>query len=246
MSGSRQENTEQNPFTRPGFITSAALILAIVAAGIVIFFVPRGSTEAQPQGNPAAPDATGSSAPASGLEESICGLPESDSTALGVAPKTTWVLQHGMAVPSDPSTVGPGTTDSNGLKSCFAHSPAGALYSAANIWATSFYGDATLVYQDLTADSPARDAALQAIKAGNEIGGGSAPKMQIQGFIIRSYSPRTAVVDLAVKTETGALGSLSASLVWEKGDWKLEPPAAGGNPFRQIPDMGSYIPWAGV
>jgi hypothetical protein len=54
------------------------------------------------------------------------------------------------------------------------------------------------------------------------------------------------VVDLAVKTETGALGSLSASLVWEKGDWKLELPAAGGSPFKQISDLVSYIPWAGV
>jgi hypothetical protein len=246
MSESTQENTEQNPFTRPGFIISAALVLAIVAAALIIFLLPKGTPQAEPVSTATPPASTNSATATSGADESICGLPSSDSTALGAAPKSTWVLANGMAIPSDPSTAGPGTTNANGLKTCFAHSPTGALYSAANIWATSFYGDAKLVYKDLAADGPTRDAALKAIEAGTEIGGGSTPKMQIEGFVIRSYSAQMAVVDLAVKTETGTLGSLAASLVWEKGDWKLQLPAAGGSPFKQIADMGSYIPWSGV
>jgi hypothetical protein len=251
MSGSTQENTEQNPFTRPGFIISAALILAILAAGVIIFLLPKETPQAQPAAaSSAAPSpissATASSTPSSSSEESICGLPGSDNTALGAAPKSTWTLLGTMAVPSDPATVGPGTVGANGLKSCFAHSPEGALYATANIWAASFNGYANQVYTDLAADSPSRDKALQAIKEGKELGGSNAPKVQIAGFILHSYTPEAAVVELALKSEDGGLGALATSLVWEKGDWKLDIPAAGGGTVRQISDLSSYIPWSGV
>lgn len=246
MSESAHETTEQNPFTKPGFIISAALILALIAAVALIFLIPKGNSEEQPIATTPNPPATASATKPTDTSKSICGLPDSTETALGAAPKTEWELVGTMAVPTDPKTTGPGTVRANGLKSCFAHSPTGALYATANIWATAFYGDANLVYQDLTIEGPARDAALKAITSGQDVGGGTAPKMQIQGFIIRRYTPNAAVVDLAVRTETGAIGSLSTSLVWQEGDWKLDIPAAGGNPFKQIPDSSSYIPWAGV
>lgn len=247
MSDSTQETAERNPFTRPGSILAAVLVLALVAAVIVIFLVPKGASPADAAPTSAtSPAVTSTTAKASGSDQSVCGLPSSTDTALGTAPKSPWGLIGTMAVPTDPATVGPGTTSGNGLKSCFAHSPTGALYAAANIWATSFYGNPKLVYQDLTADSPTRDLALKAIKNGQQVGGGTGPKIQIQGFIVRTYSPKAAVVDLAVKTDTGAIGSLATSLVWENGDWKLDLPAAGGTPFRQLSDLSGYISWAGV
>lgn len=246
MSESTQSTTEQNPFTRPAFIISAALVLALVAAVLVIFLIPKSSSGEQPAAAEPTASSTASSTPSGATGKSICGLPGRTETALGTAPKTTWDLLGTMAVPSDPKTVGPGTVGADGLRSCFAQSPTGALYATANIWASSFNGYAKQVYQELAADSPSRDKAVQAIKEGKDVSGGTSPKVQIAGFIVHSYTPDSAVVELAIKSSDGGYGALSTSLLWEDGDWKLDIPPAGGGAVRQLSDLSSFIPWAGV
>lgn len=248
MSQSPESMPESNPFTKPGFIIGAALVLALVAGAMVIFLVPKGESEAAP---PPAPSGTGSPAASSSSapsddDGSVCGLPSSNDKALGTAPEANWELLGTMAVPSDPLTVGPGREANNGLKSCFAQSPTGALYAAVNVWASSFNGYAEQVYLDLSADSPSRDKAVQAIEDGQDVGGGASPKVQIAGFILHSYSPDAAVVELAIKSEDGGYGAIATSLLWEDGDWKLDIPAAGGGEVRQISDLSSFIPWSGL
>jgi hypothetical protein len=247
MSQSTESTTESNPFTKPGFIIAAALVVALIAAAAVIFLLPKGQGNAQPAPSPAESGSSATAAPSasSGAGKSVCGLPGSKETALGAAPKSKWELLGSMAVPADPSRVGPGTVGTDGLRSCFAQSPTGALYATANIWASSFNGYAKQVYLKLAADSPSRDKAVQAIKEGKDVGGTS-PKVQIAGFIIHSYTPESAVVELAIKSNDGGYGALSTSLLWEDGDWKLDMPAAGGGAVRQISDLSSFIPWAGV
>jgi hypothetical protein len=248
MSQSTESTTESNPFTKPGFIIAAALVVALIAAAVVIFLLPKGQDPAQPAPGTAAAanPATASPSATAVAGKSVCGLPGSKETALGAAPKSNWDLLGTMAVPSDPSTAGPGTVGKDGLRSCFAQSPTGALYATANIWAASFNGYAKQVYLELSADSPSRDKAVQAIKEGKDFGGGTSPKVQIAGFIIHSYTPGTAVVELAIKSADGGYGAFSTSLLWEDGDWKLDIPAAGGGAVRQIRDLSSFIPWAGV
>lgn len=248
MSQSAESTTESNPFTKPGFIIAAALVVALIAATFVIFLLPKGQGNAQPATSASEPgnSATASPSASTGAGKSVCGLPSSKETALGTAPKSKWDLLGTMAVPSDPSTVGPGKVDTDGLRSCFAQSPTGALYATANIWASSFNGYAKQVYLELAADSPSRDKAVQAINAGKDVGGGTSPKVQIAGFIIHSYAPEAAVVELALKSADGGYGALSTSLLWEDGDWKLDIPPAGGGAVRQISDLSSFIPWAGI
>ena len=58
MSQSTESTTESNPFTKPGFIIAAALVVALIAAAVVIFLLPKGQDTAQPApalGGPAAP-----------------------------------------------------------------------------------------------------------------------------------------------------------------------------------------------
>ncbi len=246
MSQSTESTTESNPFTKPGFIIAAALVVALIAAAVVIFLIPKGQGNAQPAPTESSSSATASPSASSGSGKSVCGLPASKETALGTAPKSKWELVGTMAVPADPSTAGPGTVGKDSLRSCFAQSPTGALYATANIWAASFNGSAKQVYLELAADSPTRDKAVKAINEGKDVGGGSSPKLQIAGFIMHSYTPTAAVVELAFKTADGEYGALSTSLLWEDGDWKLDMPAAGGGTVRQISDLSSFIPWAGV
>lgn len=247
MSQSTESTTESNPFTKPGFILAAALVVALIAAALVIFLLPKGqdNTHAAPPPAESGSPATSSPSASAMAGKSVCGLPGSKDTALGAAPKSKWELLGSMAVPTDPSTAGPGTVGTDGLRSCFAQSPTGALYSTANIWAASFNGYAKQVYLKLAADSPTRDKAVQAIQEGKDVGGTS-PKVQFAGFIIHSYTPTAAVVELAFKSADGGYGAISTSLLWEGGDWKLDMPAAGGSAVRQISDLSSFIPWAGV
>ncbi|MFJ5978432.1 hypothetical protein [Pseudarthrobacter oxydans] len=246
MSQSTESTTESNPFTKPGFIIAAALVVALIAATIVIFLLPKGQGNAQPA--PAESSSTAAVSPSASAEtgESVCGLPGSNETALGAAPQSKWELLGTMAVPTDPSAAGPGTVGTDGLRSCFAQSPTGALYATANMWASSFNGYAKQLYLELSADSPSRDKAVQAIKEGKDVGGGTSPKVQIAGFMIHSYTPEAAVVELAFKTADGGYGAISTSLLWEDGDWKLDIPPAGGGAVRQISDLSSFIRWAGV
>lgn len=245
MSQSTENTTDSNPFTKPGFIIAAALVIALIAATIVIFLLPKGQGNAQPAPTESTSPATANPSASAASGKSACGLPASKETALGSAPKSKWELVGTMAVPTDPSVAGPGTAE-DGLRSCFAQSPTGALYATANIWAASFNGYAKQVYLELAADSPTRDKAVQAIKDGKDVGGGSSPNIQIAGFIIHSYTPTAAVVELALRTSDGGYGTLSTSLLWEEGDWKLDMPAAGGGTVRQISDLSAFIPWAGV
>ncbi|MET3937139.1 hypothetical protein [Arthrobacter sp. OAP107] len=245
MSQSPESSTDSNPFTKPGFIIAAALVVALIAAAAVIFLLPKGQGNAQPAPTQASSAPAGPSKPTAS-NESACGLPASKDTALGTAPRSKWELVGTMAVPTDPSTAGPGKVGKDGLRSCFAQSPTGALYATANIWAASFNGYAEQVYLELSADSPTRDKAVQAIREGKDVGGGTSPNVQIAGFIIHSYTPEAAVVELAIKSSDGGYGAFSTSLLWENGDWKMDIPAAGGNGVRQISDLSSFIPWAGV
>lgn len=247
MSDSSHDKNDRNPFTRPPFILSAALIVALIAAVAVIAFLPHGDDE--PDARTAAPTNSAPNSTTTAPEEtpnSVCGLPGNDKTALGAAPESDWELVGTMAVPSAPETSGPGVTDESGFRSCFAQTPAGALHAAANIWATGFFGDPAKLYQELAADSSVRDQALEAIGGGEEVGSQNVPGMQIRGFILRSYTDQEATVDIAVETENGSFGSLPTPLVWENGDWKINLPPTGNTGLRQLQNLNDYIRWGEV
>lgn len=245
MSQSTESTTESNPFTKPGFIIAAALVVALIAATIVIFLLPKGQGNAQPAPAPAESSSTAEASPsASAAGESICGLPATSETALGSAPETKWELVGTMAAPTDPK-VGPGKTDDQGIRSCFAHTPTGALYAAVNLWALgSDPSKERAIAEQLAAKGPGRDAG---IKAPQTAVPASSVKIQIAGFNV-SYTANQAVVELAFKADNGALASVRTTLLWQDGDWKGVV-ADNGAPLeepRQIRDLSSFIPWSGA
>ncbi len=250
MSESTQSTTERSPFTRPGFIISAALIVAMIAAVVVIFFLPKGDA-AQPA--PASsPDSasTASTNSSDTAEKSVCGLPSSSETALGAAPKSTWTLIGKMAAPTDPQTVGPGVTDGDGFRSCFAHSPTGALYAAANLVALGSSGD-SMVNQKMTdrllIPGPGRDIAMAESKT-MPSSANSNTSVQFRGFVIKSYSRTAANVDIAFQTSAGVLGHAVLPMEWADADWKLAIADSGQliNDITALSDLGTFIPWSGA
>jgi hypothetical protein len=241
MTEPAETNEDQNPLTKPKFIISAVVVAIIVALGIILAILPKG-------GGVAAPTASSSNSPSSstpsspGPAASVCGLPDGDQSKPATAPADTkWELIGKVAAPTSPERYGPGTTAANGLRSCFAHSPTGALYAAANVTTLSAIGKTRLVLENLAVPSPERDALLKQPEPAS-----STATPQLAGFALRSYSSDTAVVDLAYKGDNGAYVSIPVPLRWDAGDWKIIVPATGSTGAGQIPDLSGYVPWAGV
>lgn len=245
MSQSTESTTESNPLTRPGFIVAAALVVTLLAAGIVIFLLPKGQSDAQPAPPTHGTGSTPAASPsASAADSSVCGLPTAPETSLGAAPETKWELVGTMAAPTDPQ-IGPGKTDAQGIRSCFAHTPKGALFAAVNLWALgSDPSKERAIAEQLAAEGPGREAGM---KAPQTQAPASAVKIQIAGFNL-SYTANQAVVDLAFKADTGALASVRTTLLWQDGDWKGVV-ADNGAPLeepRQVRDLSGFIPWSGA
>jgi hypothetical protein len=251
MSQSTESTTESNPFTKPGFIIAAALVVALIAATLVIFLLPKGQDNAQPA--PASSPDSASAAPTKSADaagKSICGLPSSTETALGTAPKSKWELVGKMAVPIDPKTSGPGVTDEDGFRSCFANSPTGALYAAVNVGALGSAGSPQLevkLADKLLVPGMGRDAAMKEA-ASSSVSSGSDTTIQVKGFSIKSYTASEANVDLAFETNKGVLVHTVLSMRWMDGDWKVKP-ADDGVTFSdvsQLSDLSGFILWSGV
>jgi hypothetical protein len=237
------ENEDQNPLTRPKFIISAVVVAIIAALGIILALVPRG--DGTPQTEPAPAGAGSSSAqPTPTLDASVCGLPSGEQAKPATAPaETKWELVGKIAAPTSPKQFGPGRTEANGLRSCFAHSPTGALYAGANVLALASSGRNDLVLRYLTVDSPERNKMLSSSVPADTSGG---PSVQLAGFRFSDYSGDRAVVEYGFKASNGTFGSLPVVLQWSGGDWKAVPPASGQPEGKQLADLNGFIPWAGV
>ena len=250
MSQSTESTTESNPFTKPGFIIAAALVVALIAAAVVIFLLPNGQGNAQPA--PASSGSSNSASPSAsaGPGKSVCGLSASSETALGTAPDTKWVLVGKMATPTEPETFGPGVTDKDGFRSCFSRSPTGALYSAVNLVAlgSSKSPEMNVKLADkMMVPGTGRDAARKQA-ATLDTSTGPNESIQVKGFILKSYTPTDANVDIAFQTPAGGFVHAVLPLQWVDGDWKVKVSDTGQliNEVAAVRDLSGFIPWSGV
>jgi hypothetical protein len=155
-----------------------------------------------------------------------------------------------MATPTDPDTHGPGVTDSDGFRSCFAQSPTGALYAAVNMVALSSADSQVLntkVTDRLLVPGPGRDIAMKD-SATSLTSTGTDTTVQIRGFLIKAYAATEADVDLAFETRNGILAHTVLPLRWMDGDWKAKVSDEGNliNEITQLSDLSAFIPWSGV
>ena len=240
------EESSPSPFTRPGFLASAALLAAIVVMAIVVLTTGGGDDPA--------PDPVAAPAPAPTQDEpvsetdagaSTCGLPDGDPNVPVIAPPTDWRLVGTVAAPSNPDTFGPGLVD-DGLPSCYQHSPVGALYAAANFIAATGTNDLRArAVDDLTAQGAGRNRALELVEEDpviEEPGGA-----QIAGFSFINYSEDRALVDIAFSLG-GGTARAPLALVWMDGDWLVDLPPTG-DPYtaiESVPDLTGYVPWSGT
>ena len=252
MAGNTGEGEdERSPWTRPAFVASAAVVLMIVVLGLALLVsAPGGTGESAPDANaPAGRDPTGS-VPATPTSASACGLP-GGSARVTKAPAVSWELAGKIAVPTAPRTAGPGV-EKNGLRSCFARSPLGALFAAVNAIAMTASDEQRGPFiRSSVAAGVGRKRAL-AVLEDTPTNEGSDTVLQVAGFQVVDYSRFSAVIDLAlriVSRDRTGLVHVPVALRWEQGDWKLAVPDTG-LPFdamTRIPSLGDdYIAWSGA
>lgn len=240
--------SEQNPFASRRFILAAVIIGVIVLCAIILLVSNLAGRHSTPSAQPTGP-ATSTTTPSAATDPdpSVCGLTGFEKTSsLTQAPKSNWQLVGTIAAPTDPKGSGPGKIGTDGFRSCYAHTAAGALYAAANFVALGSDATTRSMLASLVAPGAGRDA-VEA-QNGESNPNSSGYRAQIAGFNLNSYDAKNAVIDLALNYSDGQLVSMVLKLTWVEGDWKLVLDNSGNLPIPPAPlqNLGGYTPWSGA
>lgn len=247
MTEPAETNEAQNPLTKPKFIISAVVVALLVALGLIFALTPREGGTATPTTAPNNSPSATSSQSSTSSSASVCGLPAGDqSKPAGPPADTKWELVGKFAAPTSPQQYGPGQTAANGLRSCFAHSPTGALYAGSNLIILGSSGRSGILAQHLVAEGPERNEMLNAADTATPPQTSGPAPFQLAGFKITDYTGDRAVIDYGVTAANGSVGSFSIVMQWQDGDWKWAPPTTGHPESRQLSDLNGFISWAGV
>ncbi|MEJ7831578.1 MAG: hypothetical protein WKF79_01570 [Nocardioides sp.] len=197
----------EGTWQRRGIVTAAVLLVLVLGGGVAYLAGPFGGDDSTANGgDPSEPPSS-----------SRCGLPDGDQTIPTTPPETDWIDVDGMATPIS-DTYGP-AEDEDGVHSCFARNPTGALL-AGTIFLADRENAAITSSQDLlesrAAPGNGLDYALSLPEGSAEPG----PAGQVAGFRYLSYSPEKATYELVVQTTgTAKLLAIVTSVEWTQGDW---------------------------
>lgn len=246
---------------------ASALVVLVVVVGLVAVLVTRDDRPAKdttasstpgpssaPSGSTTAADpsastnvsssstTTADTVPTSAAwpEAGCNGTPGSGAPAQAGLLAVSWEPVGAVSLPSS-KVLGP--TKVNGpVRSCFNHSPGGAVMAAANI--TGSLGSTTY-RQVLTAQmtaGPGRDQTIS--KAAQDAVTDTGERGQLNGYKIGACTPAACNVSLAIQGR-GIWVQQDVSLVWHNGDWYLNgqvPLASGGLLPNGLPP--GWVAWS--
>lgn len=253
MAGTEEE-TESVWWAAPKFVVSAVAVILLVIAGIILFVVvgnDEQSDAAPPAQTPATSSSTSSTPTAEvASEESVCGLGATGGTTLTAAPTDVeWEFLGGIAAPKS-TEHGPGVVDEQtGVRSCYSHTPEGALLSLAGRIAASGDGELLLnTTEALSLDGPGKDVAVRLVQNRLDEGTSTSPPIEIAGFRLLSYSDDQATVEIVGSVDTGTellYITSSAIMTWHEGDWyiRYNDDGSSGPVEGRVSDLSGYVPW---
>jgi hypothetical protein len=244
---------KKSPWAQPGFIAAAVVVALLVVLGVIL--VMTGGDDGSPATDAAKPTPPLVATSPADADASVCGLAPGTQVIPDSPPKAAWQLRGTIAVPTSRDGFGP-RRFRDGVPSCFAHSPTGALFATANVYAALSVAshrsedEQIAALKAMAAPGPGVEAAT-ARRGGDPPSADSSAGVQVAGFNIVRYEPSSAAVDLAFRVDrAGASGYVHATstLRWHRGDWKIVL-SQDGRPFdsmQQIPDLTGYVSWSGV
>ncbi|HET6295340.1 MAG TPA: hypothetical protein VFG33_18285 [Kribbella sp.] len=225
-----------------GFIASAIVVGAVVVC-VVVWLVAGGggnNPTAQPPASPDTvepteqPTSQPTGPPATPGEPTTRPTPPPVNTGTGgcknktpdlripraAPPAVSWQFETDMLIPLQ-AQGGPASTDATGLRSCFAHSPTGAVLAAMVTLGQIRNPDLTeSVLRSRIAPGVGRTRALSEVRS-SPTPRNSGETSQFTGFKVIDYLPDRAIVSIAVRLDAQKVASLPVTLLWSGGDWKL-------------------------
>lgn len=251
------EADERSPWTRPAFIVSGTVVALLVVLALVLALTGPSGDPGPGRGAAPAPAAPSHSAPSPGTpsskaaSDSVCGLSAGDQSVPSSPPPTTWKLIGSTAAPSS-EAAGPGTV-TEGVRTCFAHNPVGALFAAATFSAetTAPQVSKAQLAKATIASGPGKSAAVRSARKADAGDPDTTLVFQFAGYRFLDYSPDRATLELVWRITSGpnagALSAVPYTVAWEDGDWKITVSADGEVPSgNSVPDLSGYVPWSGA
>ncbi|TCO24625.1 hypothetical protein EV652_108157 [Kribbella steppae] len=228
-----------------GFIASAIVVGAVVVCLLVWFFArdtgtpttqPTTSPTAvvpteQPTDEPSVPPATPTDEPTSTSTPTPSGPPTPGSGGCKlknpnqkiprVAPTAvSWQFEADMLIPLQQEG-GPAVMDRTGVRSCFAHSPTGAVLAAmvtlGQIRNPALTDD---VLATRIAPGPGRNLAISEARV-SRTPRNEGDVAQFTAFKVIDYTTDRAIVYIAVQLDDRKVAALPVTLTWLRGDWKV-------------------------
>jgi hypothetical protein len=237
--------SEETRRVTTGWMLSAALVALVAIALVAVVLLGEGEGEAaQPQAtrtSASTQDSTAVPAPSTAAPTISASPQESpseeapDAGCHGGSPDSietdpalddvTWEPVLSSAIPS---SVAAGPVDTE-ARSCFEHSPAGALLAASNVAVGMYLPDgAGLIERQITA-GPGRDAALRDQARGGAPG-------NIVAYRLSACGLERCNVELVVFGQ-GLFGHGVMPMVWSEGDWRVD-----GSSLLPEPGLVQSIP----
>ena len=218
---------------------AVGVVGVITALGLILSVLGLFAGDHDPAPAAAAP----STAP-DAAEPSVCGLPDVALTGtVDRAPAATWSMVGTVAAPTVDGQ-GPGVIDDDGFRSCFAHTPTGAVVAGYNLAAMGSYDPVRSRFDaEAVAPGPGRDAGLaDPAPQGGPSGG---PRPEFVGFRVLRYTGQQADLDLALLSSTGQMFGFTAYLEWAEGDWKVRVADDGSDlsSVSPISSLSGYVAW---
>lgn len=277
---SRSSDDDGDGDSAPGFWQERGFVAGAVVLGAVVICVllwlvvgNTGGNQAQPRPtpvptatdrpttapteDPTGPPATPSDDPTSTPTPRPpkpgtggCRTAKPDQAIPRVAPAgVTWQFEDDMLFPLQ-QEAGPAVMDRNGVRSCFAHSPTGAVFATFTLLAQIKNPALTTdVLATRIAPGPGRDKAVADNRA-TPTPRSEAKSGQFAGFKIIDYEPTRAIVSIAVRFDERTTAALPVTMVWDGRDWKGKLQADGSFNGSTEPDLlgslESYVGFQGA
>lgn len=248
-----EDQAKRAPWVLLASLVAIVLIAGSVWALRVFVFEPSQATPAPVATETGdAPNPDPDPEPSTDPGETSCTLDNTGQDISGSAPTAArWVVERWAAIPE---VDGAGPCDNRGdFRVGFAQTQTGAVLATYHYLVHGNTGSPDAGTRDLleyaVLEGPLKAEILQDVDDVNNgvktrVPDSNFDGVQILGYRIVSFENDQAVIEALIGASGSSSGSLTAKLVWQDDDWRIDPASAGewSSPQRNVSPQG-FVPW---